>query len=339
MGWLGARILKKPAPEPEAEAQPQPEQELAPAGPPLLLLVPPVAGVSSYRAYRFSDAASAAAFIQSSVPPELRRGMLAFWALHAPPPDLPADSPDEALVLIGAQDGTGQLYVVSFLDIESAQSFARFEVKRGLDLGLLSIYWAHMIRIHEDEEGVTLTPEAPPQAVAPPQRVRVVSPTVTPAAADDAAPAADGGSEPHLPPEVDAEDEPALVQPEDEEPELDLFAADDQPPGAPFEDEDVETAVPPVSVAEDPQPAPAALVGADGALWSVAGDDELVGEGPPSPPQVLAATGEGEESTEAGAADSEGVSSVIEISKALRVRRWQKRDDPFQGFGSPPGRF
>lgn len=339
MGWLGARLRRSPAPEPEAEAatEPQPEQE--PAGPPLLVLVPPVAGVSSYRAYRFSDADAAAAFIQSSVPPELRRGMLAFWALHAPPPGLPPDGPDEALVLIGAQDGTGQVYVVSFLDIESAQSFARFEVKRGLDLGLLSIYWAHMVRVQEDEEGVTLTPNAPPEFGTSRQRVRAPSLTTGPTPAQEPAPSAVDDIGPQPPPQDDVDEEPALGQSHDEEPELDLFGAEDQFSGAPFVDADEKTPALTVSVEEGAQSVPAALSEANGTLWSAAGDDELEGEGPTSPPQVLGEAAEVEGSTETGTADSEAVSPVVEISKALRVRRWQKRDDPFQGFGSPPGRF
>lgn len=339
MGWLGARLRRSLAPEPEAEAATEPQPEQGPAGPPLLVLVPPVAGVSSYRAYRFSDADAAAAFIQSSVPPELRRGMLAFWALHAPPPDLPSDGPDEALVLIGAQDGTGQVYVVSFLDIESAQSFARFEVKRGLNLGLLSIYWAHMVRVQENEEGVTLTPNAPPEFGTSRQRVRIPSLTAAPAPAQEPAPTTADDIEPHPPPQDDVEEEPALVHSQDEEPELDLFSADDQPKGAPFVDADEKAPALTVSVEEGAQSVPAALSEADGALWSAAGDDELAGEGPMSPPQVLGEAPKGEESTETGTADSEGVNPVVEISKALRVRRWQKRDDPFQGFGSPPGRF
>lgn len=339
MGWLGTRIRKSPSPVPEAEAEPQPEQEPAPPGPPLFVLVPPVAGVSSYRAYRFSHADAAAAFIQSSVPPELRRGMLAFWALHAPPPDLPSSGPDEALVLIGAQDDTGQVYVVSFLDIESAQSFARFEVKRGLDLGLFSIYWAHMVRVHQDEEGVTLTPDVPPAFGTWGQRLRGPSLTAAPTLAQEQPPSAADDIEPHPAAEADVEDEPELVQLQGDGPELDLFSVDDQPSGTPFVDTDEKTPALTVSEKEEAQPVPAGLLEADGALWTAAGDDELVGEGPTSPPPVLVEAAEGEKSTETGTADSEGVSPVIEISKALRVRRWQKRDDPFQGFGSPPGRF
>jgi hypothetical protein len=39
------------------------------------------------------------------------------------------------------------------------------------------------------------------------------------------------------------------------------------------------------------------------------------------------------------AAEEEDASIADEVSKILRRRRWEKRDSPFEGFNSPPGRF
>jgi hypothetical protein len=65
------------------------------------------------------------------------------------------------------------------------------------------------------------------------------------------------------------------------------------------------------------------------------GDEELGGEARPAVPAAQPPTAESERE---GPPETEPA-PVIEIAKALRVRRWQKREDPFQGFGSPPGRF
>src|SRR5207247_1397624 len=48
----------------------------------------------------------------------------------------------------------------------SAQSFARFEVKRGMHLSLILIYWASMVNVVLSDDRVQLIPERPPR-VAP----------------------------------------------------------------------------------------------------------------------------------------------------------------------------
>lgn len=322
MGWLGTRS-RKAAHEPQTEVEPVPEIEPGPAGPLLLVLVPYVAGVSSYRSHAFHDAPSAADFIQASVPPELRRGVLAFWALHRPPP---SSSPGEgeALVLIASPDGSGQIYVVSFVDLESAQSFARFEVKRGLDLSLLSIYWAQLVSISEGPEGIRIAPEEPPAAAPAP------APTASlrrAAAPPEPAPEPEAGPELQLVPGTPAQgDAPPPVEPA-EEPELDLFAG--QEPDVPEPPSEL-------AAAPDSRSAPALVVQqAAEPVVATPGDEELSDEVLPVAPSEQPPTGEGEGQEPPEAEPS----PVIEIAKALRVRRWQKREDPFQGFGSPPGRF
>ena len=129
-------------------------------GPPLAILAPDIAGISSFRLRFFPDAATAAADIEQ-LPPETRRGTHAFWALHDEPV-IPPDGHREALVLIRANHTSDVVYTVSFVDMESAWSFARFEAKRGLDISHLVILWAAFATIREELDGVSVLPAAAP---------------------------------------------------------------------------------------------------------------------------------------------------------------------------------
>ncbi len=53
-------------------------------------------------------------------------------------------------------------------------------------------------------------------------------------------------------------------------------------------------------------------------------------------PSEVCGNGESERSDQAGLT-SEG--TPYEVVKVLRNKRWEVREGPFQGFGSPPGRF
>ena len=157
MGILGLGRKKK-----VAEPEPEPEVLEVPTGPPLALLVPEAAGVTSYHLMRFYDTAEAAAYLES-VRHTAAPGIHAFWALNDRPGD---DVEGEAMVLIRSNSTTGMVYVVSFVDIDSALSFARFEVKRGLSIGSLIVWWAAEVTISETEEGIQFTPDEPPEAKA-----------------------------------------------------------------------------------------------------------------------------------------------------------------------------
>jgi hypothetical protein len=91
----------------------------------------------------------------------MRRGTHAFWALHDEP--VSADGHREALVLIRANHTSDVVYAVSFVDLESAWSFARFEAKRGLDVSHLIILWAAFATVREELDGVTILPAAAPE--------------------------------------------------------------------------------------------------------------------------------------------------------------------------------
>jgi hypothetical protein len=167
MAWLTS-LLKKPEPVEVVEEAPPPPPPAA-TGPELAVLVPDMAGISSFRLHRLPSAAAAADHI-ISLRTEVRQGTHAFWALHEKP--IVNDSVHvEALVLIRAAANSDLVYVVSFLDIESALSFTRFEVRRGLQLSHVMIYWAAFVKIREEFDGVSLHP-----AVAPSTRATLTAP-------------------------------------------------------------------------------------------------------------------------------------------------------------------
>ena len=173
MAWLTS-LLKRPATsddERESSAQDLPgtddngAQPPAAGGPQLAILAPDIAGISSFGLRFFADVATATAEIEQ-LSPEVRRGTHAFWALHDEP-ILPPDGHREALVLIRANLTSGVVYAVSFIDMESAWSFARFEAKRGLDISHLIILWAAFVTVREELDGVSVLP-----AVAPATRAQ-----------------------------------------------------------------------------------------------------------------------------------------------------------------------
>jgi len=211
MAWLKSLRKKNDdaavavADEEEVEEEPQPA---LPAGPQLAVLIPDIAGISSFRLRLFPSAAAAQEHI-TGLSQEVRRGAHAFWALHEPP--LTSENAQtETLVLIRASQNADVVYVVSFLDIESAHSFTRFEVRRGLDLGNVLIYWAALAQVREELSGVTIIPQEAPltQAISQPviRNQAAVAPP-RPAAPRIAAPVEEA-------PSPVAEPEPAPAAPE-----------------------------------------------------------------------------------------------------------------------------
>src|SRR5438094_10266404 len=110
---LGAslRRSRNKAEEPEAQAPILPSIDT----PPLVVMIPDVAGVSSFRLSKFPDAQAAARFIQSLSRPQRERAH-AFWALQAELAD-PLDTEDnsgDAMVLILPSDESDLVYIVCF---------------------------------------------------------------------------------------------------------------------------------------------------------------------------------------------------------------------------------
>ena len=159
MTWI-TTLLRRPT----EVLEPAPAPVAAPTGPDLVLLVPDIAGISSFRRYAFPDATSAADFA-GQIRPEVRRGVIAFWALHErpdPAEDTRRQTSGEVLVLMRAAADSELFYVVSFINLECASAFVRLETKRGLDPANVSLYWAGVARLREEIEGVSLIPGSPP---------------------------------------------------------------------------------------------------------------------------------------------------------------------------------
>jgi hypothetical protein len=131
---------------------------------PLGVLVPDSGGISSFLLTMHPDTASAEAQI-GALRANVRRGTHAFWAMHERPA---ADDTlhVEAIVLIRAKADEDIVYVVSFLDIESALSFTRFELRRGLHIRNVMIYWAAFTQVREELEGVSIIPTTAPPTIS-----------------------------------------------------------------------------------------------------------------------------------------------------------------------------
>jgi hypothetical protein len=104
----------------------------------LLLLIPTEGGLS-YRLFAVEDEPAAAAFVQQTYP-TLRDKSFAFRPMHVPPSARSGEKA-EVLVLIADPDRAGVVYVSSFEEMESAESFIRFEEKNGLSMDLVKTYW------------------------------------------------------------------------------------------------------------------------------------------------------------------------------------------------------
>ena len=195
MGWLG--LKKRPGHDREDEGNLVQEEAgpLPPLTPVLNLLVPDIAGVTSFRLRQFLSVDEAADFVRSI--PTIS-GLHAFWGLHASPPgEEDGGGNGEAMVLIRAAENSDTVYVVSFVDLDSALSFARFEVKRGMNAGLLLIYWAEIVDVQMDESGVRFSPDTPPP---PGVETRAFEPILPPA---EAVPAVEAAPPAETVPEVE----------------------------------------------------------------------------------------------------------------------------------------
>lgn len=155
MAWFSKK-------QPVAVAEPELAPKKVVTGPRLAILTPDIAGISTFR-LSLQDDATDAEDIVARLPSDVRRGTHAFWAMHERPA-FDESLHVEALVLIRAKPDSELLYVVSFLDLESALSFTRFELRRGLYIGNVMIYWAAFTQIREELQGVTILPSVAPIA-------------------------------------------------------------------------------------------------------------------------------------------------------------------------------
>ncbi len=124
----------------------------------------------TFRLYTVRDmaAAGALAAVESG---GTSRPISGFRALHERPdarPDTAAEA--EAIVLTRVPDRPGVVSLWSFVDLESAYSFVRYERGRGLDLNLVLVYWAEPVTI---EPNLDHRPELPSNGAMPTLREAV----------------------------------------------------------------------------------------------------------------------------------------------------------------------
>ena len=154
-----------------------------------LLLFLPMSGGMSFRLYTVEDEKAAAAFVRQEFPYGGAKSLL-FRPLRNGTRS-GADEGAEVLVVINDPSRPGTVYLSSFMDMGSAQSFVRFEESNGLDPSLVTVHRGVPIPIEN----------APPSAARPSAPVQPTATRVVPAAPVLAAP----------PPALTQE--PAMAQP------------------------------------------------------------------------------------------------------------------------------
>lgn len=131
------------------------------SGPALIMLVADAHGVASYRLHAYHDTAPAKAFLEYWFPRSSDTGVISFWALTYEPDT--SDIEAEPMVLVRDAAKPGVIYPFSFVDMDSAQAFARQEVEKGLGLDSVLIYWAATVRMERDAWGtLQVSPDSPP---------------------------------------------------------------------------------------------------------------------------------------------------------------------------------
>jgi hypothetical protein len=133
-------------------------------GPPLLLLTSDAASLTARRLHTFADADAAADFVRFWFPPDSRSGVTALWALPAATTDVTT----EAIVLIRHPSDPELVYPFSFPAMEQALDMVRSEMRRGLRIGSVAIYYAARVTFDTAPDGDLLgTPFSPPQLERP----------------------------------------------------------------------------------------------------------------------------------------------------------------------------
>jgi hypothetical protein len=204
---------------------PPPTTSPAPSLPPLILLSSDAAGPSVRRLHTFPDAETAGDYVDFWFPVSQRHAMIAFWALPNPPaahqaesetkggtdsdrasvePAPPTEPPDQIIVIVQHPEHEESVYPFSFPNVETANRFVLRELKHGLDLCSVHIYWATFVEIGSQPNGaVTITPSQPPVTRSMEPEDRCPAPELDIAATPEPAP------EPTPTPEITPQPKPA----------------------------------------------------------------------------------------------------------------------------------
>ncbi len=321
MKWPLAHILgSRPRPEETVVEQAGAESEPpACSYPRLALLVHDAAGPAAYRLHTFEDAPSAAAFVEYWFRSQPEHGILAFWISHqeaAWQADSNEERPGEAVILIRDEDMPDIVYPFSYSDMGQAHSRIEMEATRGLDLGLVLLYWAVSVRIETDGRGVVrFSPATPPMG-----RDR-----------DET--------------RAGSEAEPALLEAKDRGVGLEMIDLEIENPGA---DVWLDTPMMVEEVYAEPREEAGAavlqpvegdgdqdqVVEAQGKAEVSVEDEEAVERSSQRDDPLVAEDGD---TADESVCDQEEVPT--ELANLLKVRRWRQLEEPFKGFSSPEGKF
>lgn len=155
--------FRKSAPEPiEPLVLPASDERRRPS---LVVLTPLASGVTSFDLRQFADSSAAQDYLQQvfDAQLELPRGLVAFWALQNPPPDVRDNL--EPVVIIGSPDRRSIACPYFFTDAASVQSYAWTKLVAGIPASSISIYLALVVDIRVNKKGlVSLSPAYPPPA-------------------------------------------------------------------------------------------------------------------------------------------------------------------------------
>jgi hypothetical protein len=176
-----------------AVAELEPELDIAePAfgAPRLTMLVADASGFASYKEHTFFDAETAADFIKTWYGKRVDHGIVAFWAMTQRPdvqPEPGSDTAVEAIVLVRDDALDDVVYPFSFVDMDEANAFVRFEMQRGVDPNLMQVFWAVPVQLAVTADGgIRVFPDRAPDALReefrapPPEFARRPSATEAP---------------------------------------------------------------------------------------------------------------------------------------------------------------
>src|ERR1700674_3120707 len=148
--------LRKATEETAPSSEPLPPE--GPRRPPLIVLLPR-SGVTSFTVNALPDGRSGREFLRSIVQPEtgLPQGLIAFWALQDPPPEL-RDAVEPVVLICNPQERSIACPYF-FVDALSSQAYAATKLQQGIDPSSISIYLALIVDVQVNQEGaVSLNP-------------------------------------------------------------------------------------------------------------------------------------------------------------------------------------
>lgn len=139
------------------EPGPRREEIVAPAIPPFVILLPDASGIATYRLFSFPNALEAERFVEIDLRGQVTHDRITFWAMPVRP-----QGDSQALVLIrGASPGA--VHAFAFTEMESAREFLRHEMRAGLTMDRIMVYYAASASLKIDPTGLaSVSPPHPP---------------------------------------------------------------------------------------------------------------------------------------------------------------------------------